>query len=131
VTSTQTIHGSIDPGIDTPNPCTGAAIVSASAVGNGVMHVTYFPGSDEAWGTFTQTDKVTILDSNGVTLRGQQTVWGNFNMNEKNSNNTFTLTVMLKGSDGSTISVHEVQHLTLNANGVVTVQFDRPSLTCG
>jgi hypothetical protein len=55
-------------------------------------------------------------------------VWGNFNMNEKNANNTFTLTIMLSGS---AITMHEVQHFALNANGVVTVNFDRPTLTCG
>jgi len=58
-------------------------------------------------------------------------VWGNFNLNERNTNNTFTLTVKLTGSDGSTISAHETQHFSLNANGVVTVDFDKMSLTCG
>jgi hypothetical protein len=38
---------------------------------------------------------------------------------------------MLTGSDGSAITVHEVQHFALNANGVVTVSFDRMNLTCG
>jgi hypothetical protein len=52
-------------------------------------------------------------------------------MNEQNANNTFTLTVMLAGSDGSSNTVHEVQHFALNANGVVTVNFDRPTLSCG
>jgi hypothetical protein len=131
VTETQTFHGTFDPGFDTPNPCTGAAVVSASAVGNGVMHVTFFPAGDEGWGTFTETGKVTVLDSAGVTLTGHFTSWGNFNTNNKNSNSTFTLTVKLTGSDGSTVSLHEVQHFAVNANGVVTVEFDKPSLTCG
>jgi hypothetical protein len=38
---------------------------------------------------------------------------------------------MLAGSDGSSITAHEVQHFALNANGVVTVSFDRMTLTCG
>ncbi len=58
-------------------------------------------------------------------------MWGNFNVNEKNANNTFTLTFMLTGSDGSTITIHEVQHFALTANGVVTVNFDTTRLTCG
>ena len=66
-----------------------------------------------------------------MTYTGHLTLWGNFNMNEKNSNNSFTLTITLRGSDGSTITAHEVQHFALNANGVVTVDFDTMSLTCG
>jgi hypothetical protein len=131
VTITEHIHGTFDPGFDEPNPCSGAAVVSAEAFGNVVMHETFFPAGDEVWATFTETGKVTVLDSNGVTYTGHVTVWGNFNVNEKNSNFTFTLTVKLSGSDGSTISLHEVQHFALNANGVVTVDFDTPRLTCG
>jgi hypothetical protein len=96
-----------------------------------VNHVTFFPAGDEVWATFTETGKVTLTDSNGVTYTGHLTAWGNFNMNEKNANNSFTLTVMLAGSDGSSITAHEVQHFALNANGVVTVNFDRMTLSCG
>jgi hypothetical protein len=131
VTMTEITHGVFDAGLSGPNPCSGADIVSVDASGNVVNHVTFFPAGDEVWATFTETGKITLLDSNGVTNTGHLTVWGNFNMNEQNSNNTFTLTVMLAGSDGSAITVHEVQHFALNANGVVTVSFDRMNLTCG
>ena len=131
VTMTEVTHGVFDAGLTGPNPCTGASIVSVDASGTVVNHVTFFPASDEAWATFTETGKITILDSNNVTYAGHLTDWGNFNLNEKNSNNSFTLTLMLKGSDGSTITAHEVQHFALNANGVVTISFDRPTLTCG
>lgn len=131
VTMTEHIHGIFDPGVEGPNPCSGADLVSVEASGNLVNHVTYFPDGDEVWATFTETGQVTILDSNGVTYTGHFTVWGNFNVNEQNANNTFTLTFMLKGSDGSTLTLHEVQHFALNANGVVTVNFDTTRLTCG
>jgi hypothetical protein len=131
VTMTEVTHGVFDAGLTGPNPCTGASIVSDDASGTVVNHVTFFPASGEVWSTFTQTGKITLLDSNNVTYTGHLTVWGNFNMNEQNSNNTFTLTVRLTGSDGSAITVHEVQHFALNANGVVTVNFDRMTLTCG
>ena len=129
VTMTEHQHGTFQEP-DATNPCTGAPGV-ATFDGNAVEHVTYFPDSDEVWATFTETGKVTLIDSNGVTYTGHITAWGNFNMNEQNSNNSFTLTVMLAGSDGSSITVHEVQHFALNANGVVTVNFDRPTLSCG
>jgi hypothetical protein len=131
VTMTENIHGVFDAGIEGPNPCSGADIVSVDASGNLVNHITFFPAGDEVWATFTETGKVTLLDSNGVTYTGHLTVWGNFNMNEKNANNSFTLTIILTGSDGSTITAHEVQHFALNANGVVTVDFDTMRLTCG
>jgi hypothetical protein len=131
VTMTEVTHGVFDAGLTDPNPCTGAAVVSADASGTVVNHVTYFPAGDEVWGTFTETAKITIVDSNDVTFTGRITAWGNFNLNEQNSNSTFTLTVKLSGSDGSTITIHEVQHFALNANGVVTVEFDKMNLTCG
>jgi hypothetical protein len=131
VTMTEVTHGVFDAGLTGPNPCTGADIVSQDASGTVVNHVTFFPAGDEVWATFTQTGKISLVDSNDVTYAGHLTAWGNFNMNERNSNNTFTLTVMLTGSDGSAITVHEVQHFALNANGIVTVNFDRPTLSCG
>ena len=131
VTMTEVTHGVFDAGIEGPNPCSGADIVSVNASGTVVNHVTFFPAGDEVWATFTETGSIMLLDSNGVTYAGHLTAWGNFNLNEKNSNNSFTLTVNLHGSDGSTISAHEVQHFALNANGVVTVDFDRMTLTCG
>jgi hypothetical protein len=131
VTMTEITHGVFDAGIEGPNPCSGADIVSVNASGTVVNHVTFFPAGDEVWATFTETGKVTILDSNGVTYTGHLTAWGNVNMNEQNANNSFTLTIILRGSDGSTITAHEVQHFALNANGVVTVDFDTMRLTCG
>jgi hypothetical protein len=128
VTMTEHQHGTFtDDGAS--NPCTGAPGV-ATFVGNAVEHVTFFPAGDEVWATFTETGKVTVT-WDGVTYTGHATAWGNFNMNEKNANNTFTLTIRLTGSDGSTITAHEVQHFALIANGVGTVDFDTMRLTCG
>jgi hypothetical protein len=134
VTETDHVHGVFTEPEFTANPCTGSAITSFDAFGNVVEHITYFLEDGqmtEVWATFTETGKVTITDAAGVTYTGHFTVWGNFNLNERNTNNTFTLTIKLTGSDGSTISAHETQHFALNANGVVTVDFDKMSLTCG
>lgn len=35
------------------------------------------------------------------------------------------------GSDGSTISFHEVDHFTLLPRGKIAVEFEKPHLTCG
>ena len=134
VTQLQITHGAFtEPEFDA-NPCSGAAIASFNAFGTQMAHETFFIEDGqvtEVWATFTETGKVSLTDANGVTYSGHFTVWGGFNLNEKNTNNTFTLTVKLSGSDGSSITAHEVQHFALNANGTVTVNFDRMRLTCG
>jgi hypothetical protein len=134
VTETDHVHGVFyEP--EATNPCNGDTFnggQGAQFTGNLVNHVTSFTNSDEVWATFTETGKVVGTDDGtGVTYSGHATAWGNFNMNEQNANNSFTLTIMLAGSDGSAITAHEVQHFALNANGVVTVNFDRMTLTCG
>jgi hypothetical protein len=129
VTQTENFHG-VQTTTDT-NPCTGNAI-DLTQTSNIVQHVTFFPAGDEMWGTFTEEDKVTGVDEGtGVVYTGHSTFWGNFNVNERNANDTSTGSIHVTGSDGSTISYHEVMHETLNANGVLAVSFDRPSLTCG
>lgn len=92
--------------------------------------MTYFPASDEVWSTFTETGSVQATD-NGVTYTGRATAWGNFNLNERNMNDTFTLTIHAQGSDGSVIIGHEVTHETYNGNGDLITTFDKPTLTCG
>jgi hypothetical protein len=134
VTETEHIHGAFtEPEFDV-NPCTGAAITSFDADGNVVAHVTYFLEDGhptEVWATFTETGKLTLTDANNVIYTGHFTAWGNFNLNERNTNNTFTLTFRASGSDGSSLIVHETAHFAMNANGQVTVSFDRLSLDCG
>ena len=134
VTETDHVHGVFyEP--EATNPCTGNTFnggQGALFTGNLVNHVTYFTNSDESWSTFTETGKVTATDDGtGVTYTGHVTVWGNFNMNERNTNNAFTLTIHLSGSDGSSITAHETTVFVMNANGNVTVDFDKFSLSCG
>jgi len=127
ITMTEHQHGTFtDDGAT--NPCTGAPGV-ATFDGNAVEHVTYFPGGDEVWATFTETGKVSVT-WDGVTYTGHATAWGNFNLNEKNTNDTFTLTIRVFAPDGSSVVGHEVTHFGTNANGVVTADFDNMSFTC-
>lgn len=127
VTMTEHQHGTFEePGAT--NPCTGAPGV-AIFDGNAVEHVTYFPDGDEVWATFTETGKVSVT-WDGVTYTGHATAWGNFNLNEKNSNTTFTLSIRVFAPDGSSVVGHDVAHFALNANGEITVSFDKMSFTC-
>jgi len=129
VTQTQTSH--FTQAYPDTQPCNDDP-VWFTTTSNSVNHVTYFPGGDEAWGTFTETDKIVATDlTNGVVYSGHSTFWGNFNINNKNSNDTFTGSIHVRGTDGSYITYHEVAHETFDQNGDPVVQFDRPTMTCG
>jgi len=134
VTETDNVHGTFYEPAAT-NPCTGDTFNAGQGAlftGNLVNHVTSFTNSDEVWFTFTETGKVTATDDGtGVAYSGHATAWGNFNMNERNQNSAFTLTIHLSGSDGSSITAHETTVFVMNANGNVTVSFDKLSLSCG
>jgi sorbitol-specific phosphotransferase system component IIA len=124
---TEHQHGTFEDD-GTTSPCTGAPGV-AIFDGNAVEHVTFFPAGDEVWATFTETGKITVT-FDGVTYAGHATLWGNFNMNEQNSNTTATLSARVFADDGSSIVGHDVTHFALNANGEITVSFDKMSFTC-
>jgi hypothetical protein len=119
---TQTVHDVTETFADV-NPCTGAP-VTITVTYNGVFHINSLPGG-EFWTTFTQTGTFTAvpLDLTQPTLTGRFTVWGNFNLNERNQNSTFTFTERL--SDGTVF--HDTAHYTMNANGEITSSFDKPS----
>ncbi len=117
VTMTENFHGTTT--FQDFNPCTGE-LLDITGVGNSVNHVTYFPDGDEVWATFTDTFKVTATGTvTGVVYTGHSTDWGNFNLNERNQNTTFTNTIVVRGSDGSTIKLHDVSHVTYNGNGII------------
>ena len=129
VTSTDNFHGTTS--FQDFNPCTGN-LLNIETTSNIVEHVTFFPDGDEVWATFTEEDKVVATDPvTGVVYTGHATFWGNFNLNERNSNSTFTGSITVRGDDGSVVMYREVDHFTLAANGQVTVSFEKPRLTCG
>jgi hypothetical protein len=113
------------------NPCTENELQVVEQT-NLVSHITFFPASDELWATFTQTSRVTATDTGtGVVYTGHSTFWGGFNVNRQNENSTFTGSIHVRGTDGSPISFHEVDHFTLVPGGKLAVEFEKPHLTCG
>jgi hypothetical protein len=132
VTQTFTQHGTWTEYGDT-DFCTGAT-VDPTITGNSVQHVTYFTGSDEAWGTFTEEGTVVGV-VNGLTYTGRITFWGNFNQNRNNQNNTFTGSVKLSATDANGVVHyevgHEVAHMAWNAvSDQPVVSFDKMTFTC-
>ena len=74
--------------------------------------------------TFTTTGSASFTDQ-GLDYSGHFTAWGNFNLNEQNANSTFTFNIFLNRSDGARINGHEVDHITYNGNGDITVTFGK------
>jgi hypothetical protein len=117
------------------NPCTGEPGTLTAIAANEVFHVTFFTVSDEFWVTGTDEGTITFTpdDPNGVSASGHFAAWFGESFNEKNDVQHFTNTFHLTGSDGLHFVVHETAHLSTNAAGVVTVNFDKMSsnLSCG
>lgn len=86
---------------------------------NEVEHSTLFADGREH-DTFTQTGRFVATPVEGTTLpsyNGKFTVWGDFNANGKAVTGSFTFNLHGTGSDGSTISVHSVDHFNVTPNG--------------
>ncbi len=134
VTQTDHMHGTWVESGDT-DFCTNEP-VTPTITGNAVFHVTFFPGGDEVWGTFTETGTATFLQpSSGLTFSGRITVWGNFNVNERNANNTFTATFKLTAVDAAGVVHYEVGHQVFHIgwNAVSdqpVVDFAKMTMTC-
>lgn len=110
------------------NPCTGVPGTLTTTV-NDVFHGTMLAnGTDWFTGTITGTFLFVPDDSSQPSYTGHFTQWFNQNDNLRNGNSTFTFSVHGTGSDGSSLTFHEVAHFSVSATGVV-VFFDRP--TCG
>jgi hypothetical protein len=127
VTTTQNFHGVVT--FPSTNPCTGnPAVVTAAS--NVVTHETFFPATGQDHVTFTNEFSFTVVEA-ALTATGHFTTHSNFNMNQQNSNSSFTSSEHATQSDGTTVTFKEVAHFTLNPGGTLTVSFDRPSLSCG
>jgi len=116
-----------------PNPCTGAMGTVTGTAKTAVFHVTSFSNGPEFWLTGTDEGVATFTpdDPQGVTASGHFTEWFGESFNNRNDVQHFTSTFSLRGSDGSHISVQETAHFSINANGAMTVNFDKVGVHCG
>jgi hypothetical protein len=128
VTFTQTDHN-LTTVQASSNPCTGAPGTLTTTV-NDVFHGTMLAnGTDWFTGTITGTFTFVPTDTTQPSYTGHFTDWFNQNANLQNGNLTFTTTIHGTGSDGSSLTFHEVGHITMSASGQITVAFDKA--TCG
>jgi hypothetical protein len=115
------------------NPCTGQVGKLRAVAANEVTHVTFFTNGDEFWvtGTAEGTATFTPNDPTGVSASGHFASWFGESSNNQNDVQHDTNTFQLFGTDGSHATVHMVDHLSTNANGVVTVSFSKFTFSCG
>jgi hypothetical protein len=134
-TFTSTTHDQNVPffSMSVTNPCTGAPGTLNAVAANEVFHVTYFTnGGDEFWLTGTAEGTATFApdDPNGISASGHFAAWFGESSNNKNDVQHSTFSLTLTNTDGSHVIAHEPMHLSTNAAGVVTVSFDKMSLSC-
>ena len=128
-TFTEHVHGSaaLDPDFG-GNPCNGDPLTGTQQE-NLVDHETV--KGDELHGTFSEEAWVDVTDTeSGAVYTGHYVVSGTHVFNQQNQTNTFVFSANLNGSDGSSITGHEVTHFVLLPDGSVQVDFDKPRLSC-
>jgi hypothetical protein len=108
------------------NPCTGVP-GTLTVTFNDIFHVTISDTGFHFGGTITGSALFVPDDPSQPTYTGQFTNVLNAHPNEENLQNAvafFTSDIEALGSDGSHLKFHGNGHTTLNANGVITAQFD-------
>ena len=108
-------------------PCKGRAHITITY--NAVFHGTINKNGSWFTGTMTGTFRATTLAAPSVTYTGHFTQWFGDENNRQNEVEHSTFNVHGTGSDGSRVDFHENDHVTVNANGTVTVSFDH--VICG
>lgn len=137
MTFTQTFHNVTQtfspPDPMATNPCTGVPGVLTLTF-NGVAHVTFLTsgvGAGTGWVTFTNTGDFTFAGQDGVTFTGHFTVWDGASFNLKNLATTGILVIHGTGSDGSSLTLHSVMHMTVLLGPPPTLVVSFNKFTCG
>jgi hypothetical protein len=126
-TFTQHDHKVTDT-MPTANPCTGDTGTLTETF-NDVFHGTI--NKTGSWFTGTVEGQFTFVPDNpsAVTYTGHFATWFGDENNLHNGVEHSTFNVHATGSDGSTLAFHENAQAAMNANGVITVSFDK--MRCG
>lgn len=114
-----------------PNPCSGTPGTVTETLSNQIFHETV-NGAGDVWLTSTATGSAGFvpLDGTQPSYSGHTTSWMGESLNRNNAALTETLSITLRGTDGSTISAHMVNHLNFSATGIVNT-FSLGGFTCG
>jgi hypothetical protein len=126
-TYTQNVHGAVQsfpsnvPCVDPPNSVTGFLTLTSNAV----FHETVNTAGDD-WFTSTQTGDFSFVsfDPAALSYTGHFETWfgGSFNQNNSVLHDTFH--VHGTASDGSSLTAHMLDHMSISASGI-TLVFDK------
>lgn len=126
-TFTQTVHN-VTQTFPNTNPCTGVP-GTLSITYNAVFHYTVNKAGD-FWDTFNETGDFSFVPTDVAqpSYTGHFHMWFGDSFNNQNQVDHFTFQVIGTGSDGSTLTFHEVGHFSVSASGIVQT-FDK--MSCG
>ena len=100
-------------------------LYTITTTSNLVMHETIFDDG-RVHATFTQTGTFSaapLEDPSLPSYTGRVTIWGGFNQNGTTVNGTFTFNLRGTGSDGSTLTAHNLDHFNVRPDGTVNEFF--------
>ena len=72
----------------------------------------------------------TGVGENGRVYTQKGSLTQNINLDEDFTEGTFNISMKMVSDDGCSFTIHEVYHLQMNANGDVTVERDKYTITC-
>jgi len=129
---TQTIHFSgISQSSPAINPCTGDPGTLTETVKEGVEHSTANPDGTSHEVFVIRVDLLfTPNDPTAPRLIGTSTDTFEGNVNQRNATLSVAFAGQATGSDGSSVRFRGLVHLTVNANGTVTVDFEIETARC-
>lgn len=133
-TETFTEHGHEEVLFSEPvtNPCTNEGGILTATAANEVFHLTtHADGTFWVTGTAEGTATFTPFEAGGLAYSGHFTSWFGEALNRKNHIEHDTNTFVLRAANGSQVVVQEKSHLSTNAAGEVTVEFEKESAHCG
>jgi hypothetical protein len=116
---TETFHETFDEVI-TDVGCT--EVVAIHITGKAIVHITDTGSSFHITGT--QTGRFEFTEG-GETFSGRFTGWFGFNGNTSSANGTDTFSATGRGDEGTKARFIAVAHFTVNANGELTVEFEK------
>jgi len=131
-TETTTEHAHGVPLFSFPvfNQCTGQAGTLEAVATNEVFHLTTH-ADGELWATGTAEGIATFTpEEPGVSFSGHFTSWFGEAVNQRNHVEHDTNTFVLTGTDGTRVIVKMKDHLSTNAQGTVTAEFERENVHC-
>lgn len=127
-TYTATLQGVVMSG-PSVNPCSGV-VGTQTTVTNEIVHITV-NGAGNAWFTSTVTAHFDFVPSSPgpPSYEGEFTFWFGASFNNQSSVVHDIGNIVVHGSDGSKITMHFVDHVSVSASGV-TNEFHIVSASC-